>query len=90
MSQKGGTMTEDKKGKSHAPFGTDEISSRLRDAIEGLRKDVTKVEIWAAALGAFARPVPDYRPDTSHDLKAADEAALPVVPGAKKMSDSGV
>ncbi len=45
-----------------AKAGPDVITERLHDAIDGLRKDVTRVEIWATALGSFSRPVPDYSP----------------------------
>lgn len=48
--------------------GQEEISDRLKEAIDGLRKDVTRVEIWATALGTFVQPVPDYRPNSSFVL----------------------
>ena len=48
--------------------GPDGISEKLHDAIDGLRKDVTRVEIWATALSTFAKPVPDYRPNLKYDL----------------------
>ena len=35
----------------------------LLDAIEQVRRDVTKVELWACALNGFSRPVPNYDPD---------------------------
>jgi hypothetical protein len=41
----------------------DQIRDRLKEAIELLRKDATRVEIWAAALGSFSQPVPTYEPD---------------------------
>jgi len=47
----------------------EEISDRLREAVDGLRKDATRVEIWATALGTFAKPVPEYRPNSSFDLE---------------------
>lgn len=46
----------------------EEINERLQDAIDGLRKDVTRVEVWATALGTFARPVPEYQPDEKYRL----------------------
>ncbi len=49
----------------------EEINERLQDAIDGLRKDVTRVEVWATALGTFAKPVPDYQPDEKHRLGTA-------------------
>ncbi len=48
--------------------GQEEISERLSEAIDELRKDVTRVEVWATALGTFSRPVPDYQPDENHRL----------------------
>jgi len=49
----------------------EEINERLQDAIDGLRKDVTRVEVWATALGTFSKPVPDYQPDEKHRLGVA-------------------
>ena len=46
-------MTEKKTGREY-------VTERLHEAIDGLRKDVTRVEIWATALLTFTQPVPDY------------------------------
>jgi hypothetical protein len=46
----------------------DAINEKLHEAIDGLRKDVTRVEIWATALSTFAQPVPDYRPNPKFEL----------------------
>lgn len=54
-------MTEKKTGR-------DVVSERLHKAIEGLRKDVTRVEIWATALFTFSQPIPDYRADPKFEL----------------------
>lgn len=48
--------------------GHEEINDRLHEAIDGLRKDVTRVEIWATALGSFSQPVPDYSPSKKFEL----------------------
>ena len=57
--------------------GPDGISEKLHEAIDGLRKDVTRVEIWATALSTFAQPVPDYRPDPKYQLgKPVNSGAL--------------
>jgi hypothetical protein len=48
--------------------GPDGISDKLHEAIDGLRKDVTRVEIWATALSTFSQPVPDYRPNPKYQL----------------------
>jgi hypothetical protein len=44
---------------------------RLRKATEALAKDATRVELLAAILTGWAKPVPDYRPDDRHRLKSA-------------------
>jgi hypothetical protein len=54
--------------------GPDGISEKLHEAIDGLRKDVTRVEIWATALSSFAKPVPDYRPNPKFELGQRVEA----------------
>ena len=51
--------------------GQEEISERLNEAIGELRKDVTRIEIWATALGSFSKPVPNYRPDEKFRLGKA-------------------
>lgn len=54
--------------RNDATQGWQEISERLHKAIEGLRKDVTRVEMWATALASFSEPIPDYRPDPKYEL----------------------
>lgn len=41
----------------------DKIAKKLNAAIDQMRIDVARVEMWAMALIGFSRPVPDYRPD---------------------------
>jgi hypothetical protein len=48
--------------------GPETVSDKLHEAIDGLRKDVTRVEIWATALSTFSQPVPDYRPNPKFEL----------------------
>jgi hypothetical protein len=48
--------------------GPDGISEKLHEAIDGLRKDVTRVEVWATALSTFAKPIPDYQPNPKYQL----------------------
>jgi hypothetical protein len=36
------------------------LISHLLEAIEQVRKDMVKVELYAAALNGFSRPVPDH------------------------------
>jgi hypothetical protein len=33
---------------------------KLREAIDGLRADIDRVEFWADALDGLAQPVPEY------------------------------
>jgi hypothetical protein len=49
---------------------TDPIE-RLRKATEALARDATRVELLAAILSGWAKPVPDYRPDDRHRIKSA-------------------
>ena len=61
-------MTRKTTRKETAKTSRDQINDRLHDAIEGLRKDVTRVEVWATALGSFSQPVPDYSPSKTFEL----------------------
>ena len=47
------------------------IVHHLIDALEHLRDDLNKVELWAAALGHFQDPVPDYQPGNAYLLSAS-------------------
>jgi hypothetical protein len=38
----------------------DQLTSRLLEAIDQVRQDVARVELWAGALTGFSSPVPDY------------------------------
>ncbi len=53
----------------------DRIQQDLRDAIETLQSDVTRVELWAYALSGFAQPVSDYGPDEKYRLHRERESA---------------
>jgi len=53
----------------------DGINETLHNAIGGLRKDVTRVEIWATALSSFGKPIPGYRPNPKYEL------GQPIEPG---------
>jgi hypothetical protein len=50
----------------------DVIVQNLIEALEQLRADLDKVELWTAALRSFQTPVPDYQP--------ADKYILPPTP----------
>ena len=41
---------------------TERIKRKLDDALDNMRGDLDRVELLAAALSAFSRPVPDYEP----------------------------
>ena len=45
------------------------IEEKLREAIDTLRADAARVELWASALQGFARPVPDYDFEARYRLK---------------------
>ena len=55
----------------------DVIVHNLIDALERLRDDLDKVELWAAALGHFQVPVPDYQPGSDYMLTASHSPAPP-------------
>jgi hypothetical protein len=43
--------------------GRDKIVENLNAAIDRLRVDVARVEMWAVAVVGFSRPIPDYQAD---------------------------
>jgi len=51
----------------HDPVKED-IRERLQDAINEMRIQLARVEIWADALDGFSRPVPAYKPDERYLL----------------------
>jgi hypothetical protein len=46
----------------------DAIVRNLIEALERLRQDLHRMELWTAALHHFQQPVPDYRGDDQHLL----------------------
>lgn len=48
--------------------GPELVNEKLHEAIDGLRKDVTRVEIWATALSSFASAAPEYEPNPKYQL----------------------
>jgi hypothetical protein len=44
------------------------IVQNLVQALQQLHRDLDKVELWAAALGTFQSPVPEYQPSSQHLL----------------------
>jgi len=45
----------------------DAIVRNLIEALERLRTDLDRMELWAAALDRFQRPIPDYHPTDQLD-----------------------
>jgi hypothetical protein len=45
------------------------IVCNLIESLEQLRVDLDRMELWAAALGSFARSVPEYESDDQQMLK---------------------
>ena len=39
-----------------------DINKRLLEAIDRLRQDALRVEMWAIALNTFSQPIPNYDP----------------------------
>jgi hypothetical protein len=56
------------------------IERELQEAIDRLRADLVRVEIWANALTGFSRPIPEYQPNehvTRHLLPRCSEEPDP-------------
>jgi hypothetical protein len=50
------------------------IVHNLIEALERLREDLDRVELWTAALGCFQKPVPAYEPNSRYLLSAKPES----------------
>ena len=37
------------------------ILHNLRETLDRVHRDLDKMDMWAAALGAFLQPIPDYQ-----------------------------
>jgi hypothetical protein len=46
------------------------IVHNLTEALERLRQDLDRLELWTGALGCFQRPVPPYEPNNRYLLSA--------------------
>lgn len=53
------------------------IVHNLIEALEQLRHDLSKVELWAGALGCFQAPVPEYQPSDRYVLPPQRQGAPP-------------
>jgi len=50
------------------------IVQNLIEALEQLRQDLDKVELWAGALGCFQAPAPAYQPRDHYLLSPSRQA----------------
>ncbi len=50
----------------------DMIIRNLIESLERLRSDIDRMELWAAALGSFRHPAPEYQPNDRHLLKPSE------------------
>lgn len=41
-------------------FTNKDISDRLHESLDRLHRETLRVEIWAEALSAFSKPIPEY------------------------------
>jgi hypothetical protein len=55
----------------------DVIVHNLLEALDQLRRDLDKVELWTAALGSFQSPVPDYQAGNQYLLRPQRETPRP-------------
>lgn len=53
----------------------DVIVHNLIDALERLREELDRVELWAGALGRFQDPIPEYQPASEYTLPPASMGA---------------
>jgi hypothetical protein len=53
----------------------EKIVHNLVEALERLRQDLDRVELWTGALGCFQRPVPPYEPNNRYLLSAKSGSA---------------
>jgi hypothetical protein len=66
----------------------DMIVHNLIEALEHLREDLNRVELWAAALGQFQTAVPEYAPGNQYLLpKAQDRKRTHRKPGRASLID---
>ena len=52
----------------------DMIVHNLIEALERLRADLDRVELWTAALDCFQKPVPAYEPNNRYLLSAGSKS----------------
>jgi hypothetical protein len=53
------------------------IVHNLIEALDRLRDDLDRVELWTAALGCFQQPVPEYEPGDRYLLSAKSDGQRP-------------
>ena len=64
-------MQETSDVKDHDQGSHGRLEERLHEAIDILRTDITRVELWTYALLGFSRPVPGYEADEKFRLGRA-------------------
>lgn len=52
----------------------DTVVRNLIEALNRLREDLDRVELWSTALTHFSHPAPDYRPDGEYVLPSGNRA----------------
>ena len=45
---------------------TNAVERNLRNALDGVRRELDRIELLTAAMSAFGRPIPDYEPAFQH------------------------
>jgi hypothetical protein len=55
----------------------DIVVQNLVEALEQLRADLDKVELWTAALRCFQAPVPEYQPGDRYILPSTPRRESP-------------
>ena len=64
------------KGAATMPEQAEEMIVRnLVDSLSRLHADLERVELWAAALGCFRQPAPEYEPGDRYLLQASGKRA---------------
>jgi hypothetical protein len=71
-----------------SPTARDMAARQLMEAIDRLRLDMARVELWALAMNEFSQPICDYDPANTNVWVPLEQAA-PLKPSkASKASQS--
>jgi hypothetical protein len=55
----------------------DAIVRNLIEALERLRVDLDRMELWTAALDCFQHPIPEYKPGEQHLMTPESKRRAP-------------